>query len=272
MAMVVAFFFTTARTYQQKSSTVIFQLPKVFLLKLIFIKKWLINCSYNPRKNNIGSHPNVISKTLDTYYGKYEKVVFLGDFHAGIKETTMKSFCVSYNLTNFIKQPTCFKNPQKPSYIDLILTNMPKSFQTTYIIVTGLPDFHRLTVSVLKMHFWKLPPRIISYRDFSNYHNANFINSLTEVLFEGENTKSFVKDPDCFYKVCPEVLNQHAPRKKKYVRGNNKRFMNNALSKALTQRINLRNKFLKDPSAANKFSYNKQKNWRVSLLRKEKKK
>ena len=153
MAIVVAFFFTTARTYQQKSSTVIFQLPKVFLLKLIFIKKWLINCSYNPRKNNIGSHPNVISKTLDTYYGKYEKVVFLGDFHAGIKETTMKSFCVSYNLTNFIKQPTCFKNPQKPSYIDLILTNMPKSFQTTYIIVTGLPDFHRLTVSVLKMHF-----------------------------------------------------------------------------------------------------------------------
>ena len=138
MAMVVAFFFTTARTYQQKSSTVIFQLPKVFLLKLIFIKKWLINCSYNPRKNNIGSHPNVISKTLDTYYGKYEKVVFLGDFHAGI---------------NFIKQPTCFKNPQKPSYFDLILTNMPKSFQTTYIIVTGLPDFHRLTVSVLKMHF-----------------------------------------------------------------------------------------------------------------------
>ena len=32
------------------------------------------------------------------------------------------------------------------------------------------------------------------------------------------------------------------------------------------------NKFLKDPSAENKFSYNKQRNWRVSLLRKEKKK
>ena len=122
------------------------------------------------------------------------------------------------------------------------------------------------------MHFPKLPPRIISNIDFSNYHKANFINYLTEVLFEGENTESFAKDPDCFYKVCTEVLNQHAPRKKKYVRGNNKRFMNKALSKAIMQRTKLRNRFLKDPSAANKFSFNKQRNWCVSLLQKEKKK
>ena len=129
-----------------------------------------------------------------------------------------------------------------------------------------------MTLSVLKIHFRKLPPRIISYRDFSNYHNANFINSLTEILFEDEDTESFVKDPDYFYKVCTEVLNQHAPHKKKYLRGNNKRFMNKALSKAIMQRTKLRNKFLKDPSAENKFSYNKQRNWCVSLLRKEKKK
>ena len=39
MAILEAFFFTSARTYQQKSSTVIFQLPKLFLFKLIFIRK-----------------------------------------------------------------------------------------------------------------------------------------------------------------------------------------------------------------------------------------
>ena len=211
-------------------------------------KKWLINFSYNPQKNNIGSHLNVITKTLDIYYGKYDNVVFLGDFNAGNKETTMKSFCESYNLTKLIKQPTCFKKPGKPSCIDLVLTNRPKSFQATSVTETGLSDFHRMTVSVLKMHFRKLPPRIISYRDFSNYHNANFINTLTEILFEGENTESFVKDPDWFCNVCTEVLNQYAPCKKKYVRGNNKRFMSKTLSKAITQRTKLRNKFLKDSS------------------------
>ena len=39
MAILEAFFFASARTYQQKSSTVIFQLPKLFLFKLIFIRK-----------------------------------------------------------------------------------------------------------------------------------------------------------------------------------------------------------------------------------------
>ena len=38
------------------------------------------------------------------------------------------------------------------------------------------------------------------------------------------------------------------------------------------QRTKLRNEFLKDLSAANKFSYTKQKKWCFSLLRKEEKK
>ena len=65
---------------------------------------------------------------------------------------------------------------------------------------------------------------------------------MTKVLFEVENMESFVKDPDCFYKVCTEVFNQYAPRKKKYVHRNNKPFTNKALSKAIIQRAKLRNK------------------------------
>ena len=38
-------------------------------------------------------------------YGKYENVVFLGDFNAGTEETPLKSFCESRNLTSLIKQP-----------------------------------------------------------------------------------------------------------------------------------------------------------------------
>ena len=48
--------------------------------------------------------------------------------------------------------------------------------------------------------------------------------------------------------------------------------MNKALSKGIMQRTKFRNKFLKDTSAENKLSYNKQRNWCASLLRKEKKK
>ena len=111
-----------------------------------------------------------------------------------------------------------------------MLTNKPKLFRST-----GLSDFHKMIASALKIHFRKFPPRVISYRDFSNYDNAN-INSLNEVFCESKNTQSFLKDPDYFYKVCTEVLNKHAPPKKKYVRGNNKPFMNKAISKAIMLR------------------------------------
>ena len=47
--------------------------------------------------------------------------------------------------------------------------------------------------------------------------------------------------------------------------------MTKAYSKAIMQRIRFRNKFLKNPTDLNKVLYNKQRNYCVSLLRKEKK-
>ena len=48
-----------------------------------------------------------------------------------ISEMTMPEFCETYNLQNLVKDPTCYKNPPKPTCIDLILKNFPKSFQHT---------------------------------------------------------------------------------------------------------------------------------------------
>ena len=185
-----------------------FPAAEKFYAEIILHKqRWLINCSYNPHKNNICRNLEVVTKTLDSYYSRHKNVIFLGHFKAGVLETPMTSFCKSYNLKSILKQPTCFNNPEKPSCIDLILTNRPKFFQSTCVIETGLSDFHRMTVSVLKMNFRKLPPKVITYRNFSNYGNANFINSLNDVLNEHENQEHLLNDPDCFYKVCAEVLN-----------------------------------------------------------------
>ena len=61
----------------------------------------------------------------------------------------------------------------------------------------------------------------------------NFINSLNDVLNEHENQEHLLNDPDCFNKVCAEILNRRAPYKKKYVQGNNKSLMNKTLSQAI---------------------------------------
>ena len=94
----------------------------------------------------------------------------------------MRNFCNSYSLNGLIKQPTCFKNPENPSCIDLILTNKPRSFQSTCVIETGLSDFNRMTVSVLKTHFCKLPPKVVTYRDFKKFENERFMDFLKLTL------------------------------------------------------------------------------------------
>ena len=122
----------------------------------------------------------------------------------------MKVFCSSYRLKSLIKQPTCCKNP---CCIDLILTNKPENFQSTCVIETGLSDFYRMTPSVLKMHFRKLPPKVISYREFKKFENERFMDSLYLAL--NSQNIDYTRNPDLFFNICQNELNHHAPRKKK---------------------------------------------------------
>ena len=41
----------------------------------------------------------------------------------------MEEFCELYILENMVKKPTCFKNPAKSTFVDLIITNKPGMFQ-----------------------------------------------------------------------------------------------------------------------------------------------
>ena len=240
-----------------------------FVEIILHKKKWLINCSYNPTKNNIKNHLETISRALDTFSTKYENLVLLGDFNVCVDDENMKNFCNSYSLKSLIKQPTCYKNPENPSCFDLILTNKPRSFQSTCVIETGLSDFHRMTVSVLKMHFRKLPPKIISYRDYKSFENERFMDSL--ILALNSRNIDYTKNPDVFFEVCQNELNHHTPRKRKYIRGNNKPFMTKALSESIMERTHLKNKFLKNPTNENRLAYTRKINFYVSLLRNEKK-
>ena len=65
----------------------------------------------------------------------------------------MSVFCDSYDLRSLIKEPTCYKNPENSSCLDLILTNNPKCFKGSCVVETSLSDFHRMTVTVMKSTF-----------------------------------------------------------------------------------------------------------------------
>ena len=54
----------------------------------------------------------------------------------------MIDFCHMYNLKNLINEPTCFKNDDNPSSIDVMLTSHNSTF-------------HKMTLTVLKSHVKK---------------------------------------------------------------------------------------------------------------------
>ena len=172
-------------------------------------KKWLLCCSYNPHKNSISTHIDFLRRELDLHSSNYENFIFLGDFNSEMTDKNLKDFCNLYLLKNLIKKPTCFKNPENPKTIDLILTNRPRSFCNSDTLETGLSDFHKLTVTVLKMFFKKQSPNVISYRNYKNFSNGSFrTNLINEIssngILEGDLTGSL--------DACKKSLDYQAPR------------------------------------------------------------
>ena len=123
--------------------------------------KWLLNCTYNPNKNNIGNHLKGSSDFLDWHSPTNKKVLILGDFNVDADDQKMKTFCDSDSLTSLIKQPAYYKTPSHLKCIDFILSNVSRSFQTTFLTEAALSDFHLMTLTVTWKSFKKLKPKVI---------------------------------------------------------------------------------------------------------------
>ena len=62
----------------------------------------------------------------------------------------------------------------------------------TTAVCTGLSDFHKMIVTVLKITFPKSSPKIIKYRDFSKFSENKFHSDL-ERSFEINKVMDYTK-------------------------------------------------------------------------------
>ena len=104
---------------------------------------------YHPPSENDQCFFDNIDKALDIYC-LYQKIVLTGDFNAQKGERLIDTFLYQHKLCSIDENPTCYKNPNNPRKIDLILTSYSKSFFKTDTIFTGLSDFHKLVLSVFQ--------------------------------------------------------------------------------------------------------------------------
>ena len=90
----------------------------------------------------------------------------MGDFNAELNESAISDFCEIHNTKNIIKEKACVKNSENPIRIDLILTNRSRNFQNSTVIETGLPDFHKMCIAVMRMYHCRQRPSVITSMKF----------------------------------------------------------------------------------------------------------
>ena len=129
-----------------------------------------------------------------------------------------------FSLTNFIKEPTCFKS-QNSTLFGLRLINGPRSFMKSQSCETGLSDSHKLVCSILRASFKKLPSKIIKYKDQKHFDQKKFLQDLDSKLLQGDFYRNCDEPYEKVSKLSIDILNHHALLKEKQIRGNHAPFM-----------------------------------------------
>ena len=217
----------------------------LFVEIYLYKKKYLIGATYNPCKTSISKHLNSLGMMISISLPNSDNVILMGDFNCDPVDLEVIEFCESSNLKKLTHEPTCFKSLTNRTCIDLILTNRKRSFQNTCIVETGLSDFHKMMLTVLKTFFKKSPPKFIFYRDYKNYSNEGFRKELDFIL---QNYKLFNMSNDDFNILLMKIFDKHAPLKKKYVRANEGPFITKELRKEIMKRTKLFNIYSRDKS------------------------
>ena len=129
----------------------------------------------------------------------------------------------------------------------------------------AISDFHKLiTTLFLRSQFCRIKPKKIYYRNFKNFNEKNFLEEVknTDFRFNSDDPN---ENYELITNVFSNIVEKHAPLKKKFLRGNQAPFMTKEFRKAIYNRSRLRNKFCKIPSEENEKLYKKQRNKCVAI-------
>ena len=216
-------------------------------------EKWLVISIYRPPSQNSEYFLNSLTKNINYFANTYDNHLILGDFNLEPTDSALMGFLDSNSLTNLIKTNTCFKG--KGSCIDLILTNRKFSFKFTSTYEKGISDHHHIIYTMLKSCFQNTESKLLNYRDFKSFSAQSFEEDLSEALIDCGDSY------DKFEYIFTSKLNKHAPKKRKWVRGNHKPHINKELRKAIVKKSRLKTKASKTKKPTDTRNFKKQRNY-----------
>ena len=237
-------------------------------------RKWFLLSFYRTEReenkiSNIKRFFQELSNILTDITKKYDNIIVMGDINIdshnrkSIGYEELLNFMTTFSLKNLIKDKTCFSKDHESS-IDLILTNKSECFLKSHAFELGLSDCHKMITATLRAQIPRIKTKFISYRTLTNFDKEKFLEDLSKFT-NNYTCNNINNDYEHFIDHFIKLLDKHAPLKKKKVRGNQSRFMNKELSKAIMKRSMLRSKYLKNRTNQNIINYKKQRNLCVKL-------
>ena len=169
-----------------------------------------------------------------------------------------------FHAVNIIHQNACYKSINNRNCSDLIISNSP-NFQSASTFCTGLFDFHKLVVTVLKTSFRKTAPKEI-HRDYNKFNVDDFKTKLKQYLATSSSNYKH------FEQAFLALLGKHSPYKSEKIRENQVPYMTKNLRKAIMKRSQLKIKYFKTNTAESLRLYKKKKHCCSRLYNKERKK
>ena len=225
-------------------------LESIIVEVIVRHEKWLFIGMYNPSyryKNECCTNIEIVFDACRNK--KMASVVFVGDLNINIMKPCV-SACLSdtlniCGLTNMIKKPTCFKSPVG-TLLDVILTASPKRVASVLNADTAISDFHNLIAFSTKLHVPCTTRDPIWYRSYKKFDEEYFKRDIATAPYHVGEIFHDLDDKFWYRKsLIDDIINEHAPLKRKKPVARPVPFINASLRKACHKKSMARNKYFR---------------------------
>ena len=210
-------------------------------------KPFAVVVSYRPPESDPDMYFDHMTSIFNLLDNEQRETYLLGDLNCDLLSersrrpiTLLNSFSELSQLEQLIKEPTrCNKNSQ--TLIDVILTNTPERVVTSGVLHLGISD-HSLVYVVRKVAIkTKSRHRVVNIRSMKNVNVDRFKNELTSLPWSLVDNLENANDRwELWKSMFMNVVDNHAPLKRKRLRNKKSPWMNANLKQLFLQRDKLK--------------------------------
>ena len=233
-------------------------------------EKWMIVTIYRPPSADFQLFITSLNTLTERMISITDMVIIMGDTNIdtlknGSRSSALNDFLNGFSLASVIKEPTCFK--ATPSLLDHVYVSKPRRFMSHINYDCGLSDYHNLVCLASKITLPHLKPRVKRYRSMKKFNMDSFIADLHCAPFQIAHLFDDVEDSYwAFSCILTDVIDTHAPMKKKVIKHSDAPFMNKELRQAMYRKRMAQNRARNDQNNNAKWEdYRPKRNYFVSL-------